>query len=124
MPVCMYWLAAHCGPSCRQYSVWRTERGTRGQIHNTTPIAARPAGGAPHSSRRWEGDPKGGHNASTVWTLVKQTTRLVILTRMDGTDATSAREGFTKKLQHVRVLLRITLLIRLFSLIVRHAHLA
>ena len=40
--------------------------------------------------------------------LVERTTRLVILSRMDETDATSARKGFAKKLWHVPTLLRKT----------------
>jgi IS30 family transposase len=32
---------------------------------------------------------------------VERTSRLVILARLDGTDAVSARQGFTRKLQHV-----------------------
>ena len=40
---------------------------------------------------------------------MERTTRLVILARMTGTNAQSAREGFTKKLQHVPALLRTTL---------------
>jgi hypothetical protein len=36
-----------------------------------------------------------------VGTLVERTTRLVLLARMDGQDAASAYQGFTKKLQHV-----------------------
>ena len=39
----------------------------------------------------------------------RRTTRLVILARMDGTDARSAREGFTKTLRHVPALLQKTL---------------
>ena len=35
--------------------------------------------------------------------------RLVLLAKMDGTDARSARKGFTKKLRHVPALLRKTL---------------
>ena len=88
-------------------------RGTdrRGQLPNMTPIADRPA---EVTSRQvpghWEGDLlKGAHNGSAVGTLVERTSRLVILARMDGTDARSARKGFTKKLRHVPALLRKTL---------------
>lgn len=88
-------------------------RGTdrRGQIPNMTPIAARPAEVATRTvPGHWEGDLlKGARNGSAVGTLVERTTRLVILARMEGTDATSARRGFTKKLRHVPALLRKTL---------------
>lgn len=60
----------------------------RGQIPNMTPITARPA---------------------EVGTLVERTTRLVLLARMDGTDAASAYRGFTKKLRQVPASLRKTL---------------
>jgi IS30 family transposase len=83
----------------------------RGQLPNITPIAARPA---EVTSRQvpghWEGDLlKGARNGSAVGTLVERTTRLVLLARMDGTDAWSAYQGFTKKLQQIPAPLRKTL---------------
>ena len=88
-------------------------RGTdrRGQISNMTPMAERPAEIATRTvPGHWEGDLiKGARNGLAVGTLVKRTTRLVLLARMDGTDARSAREGLTKKLRHVPALPRKTL---------------
>lgn len=83
----------------------------RGQILNMTPIAARPADVATRTvPGHWEGDLlKGARNGSAVGTLVERTTRLVLLARMEGTDARSAQQGFTKKLRHVPTLLRKTL---------------
>lgn len=55
----------------------------------------------------WEGDRiKRARNRSTVGPLGKQTTYPVTLTRMGGTDARSAREGFTKNNRHVPAPLR------------------
>ena len=91
------------GPRVRE-----TDR--RGQIPHMPPMAAscrdrdpggaRPLGRRPDEGRaQWLG---GG-------TLVARITRLVLLARMDGTDAWSARAGFTKTLRHVPALLRKTL---------------
>ena len=86
-------------------------RDRRGQLPNITPIADRPAEVATRAvPGHWEGDLlKGARNGSAVGTLVERTTRLVLLARMDGTDAASAYHGFTKKLRHVPAPLRKTL---------------
>lgn len=88
-------------------------RGTdrRGQLPNLTPIAERPPEVASRTvPGHWEGDLlKGARNGSAVGTLVERMTRLVLLARMDGADAVSAYQGFTKKLRSVPAPLRKTL---------------
>jgi len=88
-------------------------RGTdrRGHIPNMTPIADRPADVATRTvPGHWEGDLlKGARNGSAVGSLVERTSRLVVLARLEGTDAVSARQGFTRKLTRVPAPLRKTL---------------
>ena len=73
-----------------------------------TPLAERPAEGASRTvPGHWEGALlKGARKGSAVGTRVERTTRLVLLARMDGTEARSAGAGFTNKLRHVPALLR------------------
>ena len=87
----------------------RTNR--RGQIPNMSPTVKRPADVATRTvPGHWEGDLiKEAHNGSAVGTLVERTTRLVILARLEGTDARSACHGLTNKLEHMRAPLRTTL---------------
>lgn len=88
-------------------------RGTdrRGQIPNMTRITERPTDVETRTvPGHWEGDLiKGARNGSAVGTLVERTSRLVILARLEGTDARSACHGFAKKLQGVPAPLRKTL---------------
>ena len=73
-----------------------------------TPMAERsPEGAIRTVPGHWEGDLiKGARKGSAVGTLVERTIRLVLLARMDGTDARSARAGFTRTLRHVPAPLR------------------
>lgn len=98
----------------------------RGHIPNITPIAARPAEVASRTvPGQWEGDLiTGARYASAVGSLVERTMRLVILARMAGTDAGSAREGFTRKFQHVPGSLRRTLTYDRGKEMAEHGHLA
>ncbi len=84
----------------------------RGQIPNMTPLTERPADVATCTvPGHWEGDHliKGARNGSAVGSLVERTSRLVILARLEGTDAGGARQGFTRKLKQVPAPLRKTL---------------
>jgi len=76
-----------------------------------TLLAERPAEVATRTvPGHWEGDLlKGARNGSAVGTLVERTSRLVIWARLEGTDAQSACDGFTKKRRHVPAVLRKTL---------------
>jgi IS30 family transposase len=86
-------------------------RDRRGQIPNMTLMAERPADVETRTvPGHWEGDLiKGARNGSAVGTLVERTARLVILARLEGTDARSTCDGFTKKLRHIPAPLRKTL---------------
>ena len=80
-------------------------------VRNMTPIGLRPA---EVDSRlvpgHWEADLiKGARNGSAVGTLIERTSRYIMLTKLDGCDAQSALEGFTRRLRTVPPSLRKTL---------------
>lgn len=80
-------------------------------VQDMTPIALRP----PEVCARivpghWEGDLiKGTANRSAVATLTERTSRFIMLAKLDGADANSALEGFTRRLRSVPESLRKTL---------------
>src|SRR6185437_14392927 len=111
---CMCCRVAPCGPNCWRTCVRHVRRvghanggggDRRGQIPNMTPITERPVAVATRTvPGHWEGDLlKDARNGLAIGTLVERTTRLVLLAKMEGTDAESAYRGFTKKLRHVPV---------------------
>ena len=80
-------------------------------VQNMTPIGLRP----PEVDQRlapghWEADLiKGSRNGSAVGTLIERTSRFIMLAKLDGCDAKSVLEGFTKRLRTVPASLRKTL---------------
>ena len=83
----------------------------RGQIPDMVPISERPAEVEPRIvPGHWEADLiKGKGNGSAVGTVIERTSRLVILAKMEGSDAQSAYDGFTRKLGRIPEPLRKTL---------------
>jgi len=80
-------------------------------VQNMTPIGLRPA---EVDSRlvpgHWEADLiKGARNGSAVGTLIERTSRCIMLAKLDGCDAQSVLEGFTKRLRTIPASLRKTL---------------
>ena len=80
----------------------------RGKLIGMTPISERPAEVADRLvPGHWEGDLiRGRANGSSVGTCVERTTRLLILVKMDGQDATRARQSFVRKLSRIPASLR------------------
>lgn len=80
-------------------------------LQNMTSIDLRP----PEVAARivpghWEGDLiKGARNASAVGTIVERTSRYVMLVKLDGSNAGTVLEGFTRRLRSVPASLRKTL---------------
>lgn len=80
-------------------------------VQNMTPIGLRPAEvDARRVPGHWEADLiKGARNASGVGTLIERTSRYIMLAKLDGCDAQSVLEGFTRRLRSVPPSLRKTL---------------
>ena len=103
-------------------------RGTdrRGQIPHMRLIAERPSDVTTRTvPGHWEGDLiKGARHGSAVGTRVERTARLVILARLEGTDAQSACAGCTKQFRHIPAALRKTLTADRGKAMTNHAQLA
>lgn len=88
-------------------------RGTdrRGQIPNMVSIHERPAEVEERQvPGHWEGDLiRGSRNQSAIGTLVERQSRYLLMARMDGADAHSALQAFTRRLRHVPRCLRKTM---------------
>jgi IS30 family transposase len=97
----------------------------RNRIAEELRIAARPEEVAERLvPGHWEGDLiKGAHNRSAVGTLVERTSRLVMLARMDGSDALAAQHGFEHLFEQVPPSLRKTLTYDRGNEMARHADL-
>ncbi len=80
-------------------------------LQNMTPIGLRPPEVTDRRSPgHWEADLiKGAYNASAVGTLVERSSRYIMLAKLDGADAHSTLQGFTRRLRSVPESLRKTL---------------
>jgi IS30 family transposase len=101
-------------------------RDRRGRLRERVSLRERPAEalGRPVAGH-WEGDLiKGAGNASAVGTLVERKSRFLLLAKVDGGDAESVLEGFTRRLRTLPVSLRKTLTYDQGKEMARHAQLA
>ena len=80
-------------------------------VQDMTPIGLRPAEvDTRQAPGHWEADLiKGARNASGVGTLIERNSRYILLAGLDGCDARSVLEGFTRRLRSVPPSLRKTL---------------
>jgi IS30 family transposase len=83
----------------------------RGRLRDMVSIHERPIEAQGRQvAGHWEGDLlKGARNASAVGTLVERKSRFVLLAKVDGTDAESVLDGFTRRLRTLPARLRKTL---------------
>jgi len=112
---------SHCGrlPRARGTSRFTGVQGMTSIDLRPPEVAARIVPG------HWEGDLiKGAGNASAVGTLVERTSRYVMLVKLDGCDAQSVLEGFTKRLRTVPETLRKTMTYDQGTEMALHAQLA
>jgi IS30 family transposase len=86
-------------------------RDRRGRLREMVSIHDRPVEAQGRQvAGHWEGDLlKGAANASAVGTLVERKSRFVLLAKVDGVDAESVLEGFTRRLRTLPASLRKTL---------------
>jgi transposase, IS30 family len=83
----------------------------RGRLRDRVSIHERPIEAQGRQvAGHWEGDLlKGARNASAVGTLVERKSRFVLLAKVDGADAESVLDGFTRRLRTLPTRLRKTL---------------
>jgi IS30 family transposase len=83
----------------------------RGRLRNMVSIHERPEEALGREvAGHWEGDLiKGAGNKSAVGTLVERKSRYVLLVKLDGADAESVLEGFTRRMKTLPTAIRKTL---------------
>lgn len=101
-------------------------RDRRGRLRDMVSIHERPEEALGREvTGHWEGDLlKGAGNASAVGTLVERKSRYVLVAKLDGTDATAVRDGFTRRMRTLPPAVRKTLAYDQGKEMARHRELA
>ena len=101
-------------------------RDRRGRLRDMVSIHERPIEAQGRQvAGHWEGDLlKGARNASAVGTLVERKSRFVLLAKVDGVDAESVLDGFTRRLRTLPTSVRKTLTYDQGKEMARHQELA
>lgn len=101
-------------------------RDRRGRLRNMVSIHERPIEVRGRQvAGHWEGDLlKGAGNASAVGTLVERKSRFLLLAKVDGVDAESVLDGFTRRMRTLPASLRQTLTYDQGKEMARHEQLA